>query len=62
MITVFQLQRELAKVIEALTDIRHACDVLGLEFGKLDKEAQEHYENYIGVNGIAQRLRLSGEA
>ena len=38
---------------DALTDFRHACDLLGWEFQTLDKAAHEHYRAEIAAHGVA---------
>ena len=39
---------------DALSDIRHACDMLGLSFDKIDDEAYRCYQQYKGDHGIAK--------
>ena len=46
---------------DALSDIRHACDLLGLEFNKLDDDAHQQYLQYKADHGIAQCICHSSD-
>ena len=38
------------KLIDLLTNLRHACDMHGFDFGKLDKMAYNHYLAEFGAD------------
>lgn len=37
-------------LIDALSDLRHLCDKLDLDFGQLDRRAYNHYRGELNLN------------
>mgnify|MGYP000935753167 CR=1 FL=1 len=44
-----------ADVVDLLVDIRHNCDAVGLDFGRLNRTARHHHEAEVGQHGLAKK-------
>lgn len=44
-----------ADVVDLLVDLRHYCDAVGLDFGRLNRTARHHHEAEVGQHGLAKK-------
>jgi len=44
-----------ADVVDLLADLRHYCDAVGLDFGRLNRTARHHHEAEVGQHGLAKK-------
>lgn len=44
-----------ADVVDLLVDLRHYCDAVGLDFGRLNRTARHHHEAGVGQHGLAKK-------
>ena len=44
-----------ADVVDFLVDLRHYCDAMGLDFGRLNRSARHHHEAEVGQHGLAKK-------
>ena len=44
-----------ADVCDMLVDLRHYCDAVGLDFGRINRTARNHHEEEVGTQGLAKK-------
>lgn len=44
-----------ADVCDMLVDLRHYCDAVGLDFGRINRIARNHHEEEVGTQGLAKK-------
>lgn len=44
-----------ADVVDLLVDLRHYCDAVGLDFGRMNRSARYHHEAEVGQYGLAKK-------
>lgn len=45
-----------SNVTDLLTDIRHYCDAMGLDYGRLNNRARSHHEAEVAEDGLAKKI------